>query len=197
MESSRSLRIHYPQGTRSVVLATQDESVDLAELLRRADLPLNTRCGRHGLCDGCHIELLSGSLVNEQSGDVVSADDELGPICACEYLHRSTKDVEIRIPARSLLGHEPQIVTSFRLNVTRANAPLWQRIVLKAADLPTDVPLAEAIGIARRPGRAEFLVVPPTVARPSVRPPHTLHRPDRRSAASRSSSVAFESHRHR
>lgn len=145
MAPTRTLQIHFPKGSRSVLLAAQDDSDDLAEMLRRADLPLNTRCGRQGLCDGCLVELLSGSLSNERSGEVVSADEMLGPIRACEHLLLPTGNVEIRIPARSLLGHEPQVVTSFRLNVTRANEPLWQRVALKVADLPLDVPLPEAV----------------------------------------------------
>ena len=142
------LTARHPQGTREIELSSGDEMRDVTELLRRADLPLNTRCQRQGLCEGCLIELIAGSLVDKISGKTILADTGMPPVRACQCSVPAGGRAEIRIPARSLLAHEPQIVSSFRCNVPRAHEPLWQRLSQRASDLDPTLPLAQALCLA-------------------------------------------------
>lgn len=117
----------------------------LSALLRQAGMPLNTRCGQRGLCDGCLVDLLSGQLIDAASGAALEATAETHSIRACQYHLPSAGAAEIHVPARSLLAHEPQVVTAFRINVSRAHDPLWQRLEVPAGELTPGKPLAEAV----------------------------------------------------
>ncbi len=117
----------------------------LSALLRQAGVLLNTRCGQRGLCDGCLVDLLSGPLIDAATGVALEASSETHGIRACQYHLPPDGHVEIHVPARSLLAHEPQVVTSFRINVSRAHDPLWQRIEVPAGEWTPGTPLAEAI----------------------------------------------------
>ncbi len=131
MNDEQRLLVHTPHETRSIVIVAEDYARDLSEVLRRADMPLNTRCGRRRLCDGCLVEVKRGSLWSTSDGGEVSAS-ESGAVRACDCRLGPGADVEIYIPARSLLAHAPQIVASFRCNVSYALDPLWQRVRLDA-----------------------------------------------------------------
>jgi len=130
--------------TRSLAVESRHTGLSLSDLLRRAGLPLNTRCGQKGLCDGCLVELAGGSLIHTASGREVTASGT--PLSLRAFEHRlADRGAEIHVPVRSLLAHEPQVVTSFRVNVTRAHDPLWQKARVTAAELAPDLPLADAI----------------------------------------------------
>jgi uncharacterized 2Fe-2S/4Fe-4S cluster protein (DUF4445 family) len=97
----------------------------LTEVLRHADLPLNTRCGERGLCDGCLVELIAGTLVNVQTQQAVGPSDAGVLVRACEHqLQADGADLTIRIPPRSLLAHQPQVVSEFRINVPWSHDPI-------------------------------------------------------------------------
>ena len=112
----------------------------LTELLRAANLPLNTRCGQRGLCRGCLVEVLDGA-------DTESARTAR----ACELRLKPSDRLRIRIPPRSLLAYEPQIVTDFRINVPRAHDPLVRVLRIDPQTLPAEATPAERIarGVAR------------------------------------------------
>lgn len=99
----------------------------LTELLRRAHFPLNTRCGGRGLCEGCKIELTGGGLEHITSGLPLGPGEHLA--CQCRT---DGHPASIRIPARSLLAHKPQVVGEFRINVPRARDPLCQYVEIEA-----------------------------------------------------------------
>ncbi len=122
MSQKSHLHVESPKGKRSIPLGTHREQ-RLTDLLRREHLPLNIRCGQRGLCDGCVVELLSGSVVHLKNGGKVHAP---ATVRACEYRCGDDAEVVIRIPARSLLAHKAQAVSEFRLNVPRAHDPLWK-----------------------------------------------------------------------
>ena len=145
MAPTNTLTVHCPSGTQSIPLDDSSRQWDLTELLRQSDLPLNTRCGRRALCDGCLIELVGGSLVAIASGQPVTAE-ETPLLRACQHRLPDAADVEVRIPARSLLAHQPQVVTSFRCNVSRADAPLWRFQTVPVARLNHQQSLLQAIG---------------------------------------------------
>jgi uncharacterized 2Fe-2S/4Fe-4S cluster protein (DUF4445 family) len=94
-------------------------------LLRSAGLPLNTRCGERGLCQGCLVEVLGGQLVCVTTGAPVTVTDSPRWLRTCDHRLAGGK-VGLRLPQRSLMVREPQVVTSFRLNVRRTHHPLWQ-----------------------------------------------------------------------
>ncbi len=159
MTSASKLIVHYPQGTRTLAVEPAAPPPAISELLRQAGLPLNTRCGQRALCDGCFVELLSGALVHTASGQAVEAMDRPHPIRGCEFQPAAGRDAEIHVPARSLLAHEPQVVTSFRLNVSRAHDPLWQRLSCRDLVWRTELPLSDALCEAVARQRDEDLPV--------------------------------------
>jgi uncharacterized 2Fe-2S/4Fe-4S cluster protein (DUF4445 family) len=122
MSQSVRLEVESAKGQQTILVG-RGRSRLLTEILRRERLPLNTRCGQRGLCDGCIVELLEGTLVKASTGEKVTT----GNIHGCEYRLDDTL-VRIRIPARSLLAYEPQAVSEFRLNVPRAHDPVWQTV---------------------------------------------------------------------
>ena len=115
------LDVELPDGRRELIVDSTDS---ISVLLRRAGLPLNTRCGERGLCDGCHIELREGRLVHANSGRMDTAIEQSGVIRACEYRVSEGTEASFRVPARSLLGHELQVITDFSVNVSIAHWPL-------------------------------------------------------------------------
>ena len=120
--SSASQVIHVPPDRRHE---------RLSDLLRQAGLSLNTRCGQRSLCEGCMVELLAGSLVHISSGQPLTAADEPMLLRGCEYRLDGTDEVRVRIPARSMLTYQPQIVTEYRINVPRAHSPMHQTIAIE------------------------------------------------------------------
>ena len=133
MSSGTTLTIRLGDQTRTVTVDERRLHLDLTAVLRQAGVSLNTRCGQRGLCDGCLVDLLSGPLIDARTGTALPESDKPHTVRACQYRMPPQAAVEIHVPARSLLAHEPQVVTSFRMNVSRAHDPLWQR-----NDLPGD-----------------------------------------------------------
>jgi uncharacterized 2Fe-2S/4Fe-4S cluster protein (DUF4445 family) len=128
--------------------ALADQSAALSDVLRRAGLPLNTRCGGRGLCYGCLIELVDGHLTRVHAGQTVSAMPGGAPsiVRACEYSMNGSA-ASIRIPLRSSLRHRPQIVSDYQIGVSFSHDPLYQQLRVPHADLARG--LAQAIGHLR------------------------------------------------
>lgn len=127
-----NLEVQIPDGHRSLPLKPQDRRVLLTEVLADANLPLNTRCGQRGLCEGCLVELVQGRLRDRQ-GDSIEAAAPPATLRACQYEPCPDGSPAIRVPIRSLLATQPQVLTTFKLNVPRAHDPLWQRLALPEA----------------------------------------------------------------
>ncbi|MGD0017382.1 MAG: ASKHA domain-containing protein [Verrucomicrobiia bacterium] len=127
------LEVESSRGSQ-VIVVLRDKDRRLTDILRREHLPLNTRCGERGLCDGCIVELLAGNLIRIATGETVQAGHKPVSVRGCEFRLGDTTNVnpdtgvgvKIRIPPRSLLAHKPQIVSEFRTNVPRAHDPLWK-----------------------------------------------------------------------
>jgi uncharacterized 2Fe-2S/4Fe-4S cluster protein (DUF4445 family) len=144
MPKESHLHLTTPQGERAIV---SGDDAPLSEILRRHQLPLNTRCSGRGLCHGCAVELLRGSVQKIADGEIIEAHDAPKTVRACEYRALSD-DVHLAIPARSLLAYAPSVVLDFRLNVPRAHDPLWQVVGAHAHET-----LRRALG-RKMPGRA-------------------------------------------
>lgn len=135
---------HRRDRTTHEIVASQSTRL-ISEVLRDLKLALNTRCGQRGLCDGCIIDLISGTLIQSTNEEVIRADGTPRRLRGCEYKVPSSGAAEIHVPVRSLLAHRPQIVTTFRLNVARAHDPLWQRVRIEAGDIHPRPPTIQAI----------------------------------------------------
>ncbi len=128
-----NLTIETAKGPQVLNVTGAERAARLSDLLRRKHFPLNTRCGQRGLCDGCIIELLTGSLTNMATGETVTGTGQA--LRGCEYRLAHDGPVTVRIPARSLLAYEPQVVSEFKTNVPRAHDPLWQQVTIPANGL--------------------------------------------------------------
>lgn len=110
-----SVHVVWPDAAAPVTISAIGGN--LAERLRRAGRPLNTRCGQRGLCAGCTVHLTAGSF-RQHDGTIISAPAE---IKACQG---QPVAATVEVPARALAAHRPQVVTTFKLGVTAAHAPL-------------------------------------------------------------------------
>jgi len=140
-----TLHVHTANDRRSITIDDAQLSLPLTDVLRRADLPLNTRCGQRGLCDGCRIELLSGTLISTDTGEATDASEASDLLRACQYSMVRDGHAEIHVPSRTLLGHAPQVVTDFCANVSRAHDPLWQCTDVPLDEIDPAMPFSEAI----------------------------------------------------
>lgn len=128
-----NLTIETAKGQQTLTVADAERAARLSDLLRRKHFPLNTRCGQRGLCDGCVVELLAGHLTNMSTGESVAGTGQA--LRGCEYRLGHDGPVTVRIPPRSLLAYEPQVVSEFKTNVPRAHDPLWQQVEIPADGL--------------------------------------------------------------
>ncbi|NBB83265.1 MAG: DUF4445 domain-containing protein [Alphaproteobacteria bacterium] len=101
--------------TRTIPLQSGDADRPLTQVLGREGLALNTRCGEKGLCDGCLIELTRDDGTTEQR--------RACELTAGQAAGRKPRTA-IGVPSRSLLAHDPQVVSSFKLRVPWADDPL-------------------------------------------------------------------------
>jgi len=114
-------RVLWPDGTSTPALPPSGHAhASLAERLADAGRPLNTRCGRHGLCAGCTVRLEAGKFLG-QDGSLWSAPAE---IKACQGRLAPDGEATVSVPSRSLATHRPQVVTTFKVGVPAADEPL-------------------------------------------------------------------------
>ena len=78
------LTIQLPHEERHVDVPASRAQRLLTDVLRGMQLPLNTRCGQRGLCDGCMIELVRGNLQRAATGELLAASAEAQPLRGCE-----------------------------------------------------------------------------------------------------------------
>lgn len=133
MSKLHPLRITTAQTTCTLFPAGPDRTKPLSELLRQTKLPLNTRCGGRGLCDGCMVELVSGEVVESQTGAVVRCEGQPRLIRGCTH-HPGDAGAHLRIIPRSSLHYEPSVVSDYRINVSYSHEPLWERLTVHAVD---------------------------------------------------------------
>ncbi len=119
--TAEHIGLQTPDGRHELAVAGAEASLPLSEVLRLRGFPLNTRCGGRGLCGGCEIELRAGSLGRAADGARVAAG--AARLRSCQMRLRG-EDVEIALPAGSLLRHDPAVVAEFRINIPWARDPL-------------------------------------------------------------------------
>jgi uncharacterized 2Fe-2S/4Fe-4S cluster protein (DUF4445 family) len=116
------IRLHAPDGRHDLAIADEEAAMPLSAVLGREGYPLNTRCGERGLCGGCEIGLIEGSLRRMADGEPVHAGGA-AHVKACQ-VRLGAGDVELAVPVRSLMSHEPSVVAEFRLNIPWGCDPL-------------------------------------------------------------------------
>ncbi len=135
MSEVTHLHVVLESGESRTLAVNANTPRSLADALADHDLPLNTRCGQRGLCRGCEVVLLEGSLTTPQHTHHAPAT-----VQACRS--RLTGDLSVRIPARSRNEHRPQVGESFEIAVPYAHQPLFapvpgQRDTAFAVDIGT------------------------------------------------------------
>lgn len=106
------------EGAEDRAIPNIDGSRSLALILSDSGLPLNTRCGRQGLCHGCEVTLREGTLLVD--GNIVSAP---ATVRACRA--RFAGDAAICLPVRSRIEHNPQVTEAFAIAIPYAHQPLF------------------------------------------------------------------------
>jgi uncharacterized 2Fe-2S/4Fe-4S cluster protein (DUF4445 family) len=157
------LEVEAAERRRTILVPPDLQADTIADLLRRYGLPLNTRCGGRGLCESCCVELCGGSLTRISSENRLEAHAAPHSVRACEHKLPGEGPVRLRIPTRALLAYEPQVVSDFRINVTRAHDPLPHEgslgvaidvgtttVALFVVDLDSGDVLARAAGFNRQ-----------------------------------------------
>ncbi len=114
----RTLTITTPEGTRELSVPASTPS-SLAELLRQKGLPLNTRCGQRGLCDGCAVHLFEGQVKHLLRDEVTAGPAE---VRACRVTPAS--DLSLSVPQRAMLSYQPQVVDGYAIRITHAHDPI-------------------------------------------------------------------------
>lgn len=149
----RPLTIETPDGRIDFHPAPGQMHLSLSELLARSGNAVNTRCGGRGLCKGCEVDLTAGAL-RRPDGNLQTPGPRLR---SCQLHLAADSEATVIIPARSLLKHEPAVVSEFKINVPWANDPLdpsarygaavdigTTTVALGLVDLTTGAVLAEA-----------------------------------------------------
>ncbi len=151
MPEHRLLEIESPTGKRLLHVPEHEQHQPLSDLLRHAQLPLNTRCAGRGLCNGCAVELLRGSLIHIPSGQIVLPNQPPTTLRACEHRIHPDHAAALRLPARSLVAHQPFVVTDFRIQIPYAHCPIYQP--------PTPTALPRPVGAAVDIGTTTVVVI--------------------------------------
>jgi len=147
---TRQLRVRSGDTEHTLPVGAHDATRTLADFLGRHGLPLNTRCGGRGLCNGCQVQF-------SRAGDVEARAEKACRLTVADSLARCTDESVITIPARSLLRQRPSVVDDFRLNIPSARDPIdahagygaavdigTTTVALLLCDLATGKPLARA-----------------------------------------------------
>ena len=111
------INLELPEETRSIHLEPQQIGGRLTDILRRANLPLNTRCGERMLCKSCVLDVFRGGEWRPENACRVDVDEE----------------ITVRIPAHAMLAYRPQVLSNFRINVPFAYDPAFGSSGLAAA----------------------------------------------------------------
>ena len=109
--------IRFEDGTEHRFDGGSGES--LADLLEARGFPLNTRCGRRGLCRGCEVEIEEGTVR-------CGAERVASPAIVRACLAVAEGEVALRVPIRSRMEHRPQVGETFRIDVPYAHQPLFE-----------------------------------------------------------------------
>ena len=144
-DEPQEVRVHAPSGESSFSVGANERTKRLSELLHQNGLPLNVRCGEEGLCEGCRIELVKGTVLESDTGIPVTAETAPLSILAC--MHRlGPESVTLQVSTSSLAFYEPSVLTEFRVNIPYSQDPLWRSDATESIVL-TGHPIGAAIDV--------------------------------------------------
>jgi uncharacterized 2Fe-2S/4Fe-4S cluster protein (DUF4445 family) len=123
--------------SRRLRVEPEQSMLPASELLHSHDILLNTRCGQQGACDGCEVELLSGTAIDLDTDQPVTVGKGPVRVRACRIRFIPSDDLAVRVPQRSLAAHEPLATADFSLRVPFAHAPLFTGHLAAAVDVGT------------------------------------------------------------
>jgi uncharacterized 2Fe-2S/4Fe-4S cluster protein (DUF4445 family) len=116
--------------------ATAEKGTVLADIIGKAGIDLSLYCNGRGLCGKCFVEIVKGdpSECDEQENEL-REQKNLGKNfrLACKY--KITQDVEIRIPATSILQKTPVLETGLRSNLEVNTSVKKYHFILEKPDL--------------------------------------------------------------
>lgn len=115
------LQLETPDGRREITPSGTEAAAPVSALLAGRGVPLNMRCGGRGLCSGCEVEVRSGLLRRLTDGAEVASG---GRVKACQVRLPAEGTPVVAVPARSLLRHEPAVVSEFQVRIPWAKDPL-------------------------------------------------------------------------
>ena len=132
-----TFRIVLPDESRNLIVGREQLQLSVAEVLHQHDILLNTRCGQQGICAGCEVELIDGTVMDLDTGRPLNAGR--APVCfrACQSQLSPAGDVAICVPARSLAVHEPVATAEFCIRVPFSHEPLFDGQFAAAIDVGT------------------------------------------------------------
>ncbi|MBN4061049.1 DUF4445 domain-containing protein [bacterium AH-315-I18] len=138
------LHVHSPAGEHTLTLKNKaDRAFALPDLLHAHSLPLNTRCGQKGICEGCMVQLVKGRLQNRHTQEVTRVADLPQTLKACDYHIGTTQTpgaiIKINIPPRSTTAYKPCVLDTCRINVPFSHQPLCQTTDLRHLAIAVDV----------------------------------------------------------
>ncbi len=115
--------------SHSLSVDAPDESL-ISDTALLADIVLNTKCGGHGLCNGCAVDLISGEF-RSVTGEVLRP----GPgrrvrVMACQTIATS-EEFTVFVPHRSLVETGEKVLIDFDLTKTPQPDPPLRVLSLK------------------------------------------------------------------
>ena len=111
------LNLELPTETRTILLNSHEIGHRFTDVMRRENLPLNTRCGERLLCKSCMVEVLRDGIWNLES--------------ACRLI--TDKELTVRVPQHAMLVYNPQVLSHYRINIPYAYGPLLGSVGLAAS----------------------------------------------------------------
>jgi len=79
------IQIYADGQMRLLKLSAEQRRQRVHATLYAHQLPLNTRCGGKGVCDGCMVQLVRGELIHAPRGRRAVANGAPITVRACEY----------------------------------------------------------------------------------------------------------------
>lgn len=165
--SKTKLEIEVDGQLKTVIVPADHATRAISTVLRRAGVPLNTRCGERGLCDGCVVNLTEGALTSLISGATVDGR-WAGQVRACQHHANDGSSIKLQIPERSMLKQRASVVTEFKPPTLAKFTPLWKRDGMQTFDYTAsgwqrgpDLPweIDEPLGIGIDIGTTSVVVV--------------------------------------
>jgi uncharacterized 2Fe-2S/4Fe-4S cluster protein (DUF4445 family) len=77
------------------------------------------------------VELVGGRVRNIETGLDIAATSTPISLRACQHAPVDDEPFSIIIPARSLVSHAPQVVSTYRININHADDPVWRRLPME------------------------------------------------------------------